>query len=65
MTPKVLAFIPAIFLIVVGGIWTAQANGWIGDTEPSKGFATLGSIMAGLGIALLYVIVQSLRHSKR
>lgn len=65
MLSKVIAFIPAVFLIGVGGLWTAEANGWVGDAEPSKAFAMLGAGMLGLGVALLIVIAQSLFNRKR
>lgn len=62
MALKVLGLVAASLMLIVGVLWTGQANGWIGDAEPSRGFASLGGICAGLGVALFYVIFQSSRR---
>lgn len=59
---KVLAVLAAIGMLALGGIWTAQANGWIGHATPSRGIATVGGLLAGLGVAPLYVIFTSGRR---
>jgi hypothetical protein len=65
MWRKVIASVIAVLMMVIGGIWTAKANGWIGEAEPSRSFAMLGAGMLGLGVALLYVVWQSGRQSRR
>ncbi len=47
----------AIMLAVVGGYWTLLSWGVIGDTK-SETFAIIGPLLAGLGVALGWVIVQ-------
>ena len=59
---KVLCVLAGIGMLALGGVWTAQANGWIGDAQPSRGIATAGGLLAGLGVALLYVIFTSGRR---
>ncbi len=49
---------PAIFLLVLGGYWTIESWGWLGG-EPTSGLAaSFGPIMAGLGVALGWVVVR-------
>ena len=50
----------ALLMVLVGGVWFGQGNGWIGGSfmtdDPT--WAYLGAITAGLGVALSIVIVQ-------
>lgn len=61
MVRRIIGLVAALAMIVLGSVWTAQANGWIGDAEPSRAFATLGALLAGLGVALAIVALQK-RH---
>lgn len=62
MWRRVIATALAIVMIVAGVLWTAEGNGWIGNTAPSRGAATLGPILAGLGVALAWVSLQRRRQ---
>jgi hypothetical protein len=47
----VLAF--AILLVVAGVLWTGQGLGWWGDDGSDQdSLATIGPLVAGLGVAL-------------
>lgn len=51
-------------LVLVGGVWFGQGNGWI-DGSPMTGesfWAYAGAVTAGLGIALAIVVVQAARR---
>lgn len=57
--------VTALLLVVVGGVWFGQGNGWIGgSTMTGESFwAYAGAVTAGLGIALGYVVLQSARRA--
>ncbi len=77
MKRRLLSIVFALLLIGVSVLWTFvddarklstadgidifQANGWIGDAPRSSTMSTLGSIVAGLGVALGYVTLQKRR----
>lgn len=51
-------------MIVVGAVWTFQGLGYLGGSSMTgdRTWATLGPILAGLGVALVIVIVQGSRR---
>ncbi len=51
-------------MLLVGAVWTLQGLGYLSGSPmtDSRTWATLGPIVAGLGVALGIVIVQ---HSRR
>lgn len=53
---QVLAAVGGL-LIIIGGLVTGQAYGWFGQATHNALQAIGGPIMAGLGIALLWVNV--------
>lgn len=50
-------------LMVAGGVWLAIAGmGYIGDSgDTSQGWAEGGAIIAGLGVALGFVVLSNRR----
>ena len=46
-----------LIMLISGGVWTAQGLGWIQSTAMSgvDTWATIGPIVAGLGLALMIV----------
>jgi hypothetical protein len=60
---KTVGLVFAVLLFVTGAIWTLQGLGWL-KGSPMTGvsaWATLGPIVAGLGLALGIVTLQK-RH---
>lgn len=55
---RVLGLLCAVFMTAAGGLMTAVGL----DTEDYR--ATFGPILAGLGVALAIVVVQSWRRSR-
>ena len=55
----------AVLMIVVGAIWTSQGLGYVEGSTMSgeRTWATIGPIVAGLGLALVIVIVQAARRT--
>lgn len=53
-----------ILMAVAGGIWVSEANGWIAGSakEGEQFWATAGAILAGLGVALVWVTARPRRH---
>ena len=49
----------ALMMVGLGAVWMARGNGWIGAGPPSIGLAIIGSIVAGLGVALAYVTIRA------
>ncbi|MBS45498.1 MAG: hypothetical protein CMH83_20465 [Nocardioides sp.] len=66
MLGRLLAVAAALVMLLIGGRWTAQAQGWVdgGAREGSQSIATIGAIVAGLGVALLIVVVQGMRRDR-
>lgn len=52
-----------VLMVVAGGLWTAEALGWVdgGAKEGEQFWATTGSVLAGLGVALVWVAARP-RH---
>lgn len=51
-------------MILVGAVWAGQGMGYIGGSSMTDQdeWAFIGSITAGLGVALVIVIVQNARR---
>lgn len=49
-----------VLMLVSGAVWTFQGLGWIGSSAMSgvEIWATIGPIVAGLGLALLIVVLK-------
>ncbi len=47
-------------MVLIGGVWTFQGLGYIDGSfmTDSRAWATIGPIVAGLGVALGIVVVQ-------
>lgn len=56
----VLAF--AVLMLVAGVLWAGAGMGWWGDRS-EQSWATLGSLVAGLGVALGIVVLQNWKRS--
>jgi hypothetical protein len=57
---KTLAVTVGVLLVVVGAVWTFQGLGYL-HGSPMTGaqtWAVIGPIVAGLGVALVYVGVR-------
>src|SRR3954454_5260463 len=54
----------AVLMVLVGAVWTGQGLGWIGGSSMSGSstWAVVGPIVAGLGVALIIVIVGRIRR---
>ena len=61
---RALGLSVAGLLVLVGGVWLGQGNGWIGGSSMSGDdtWAFIGAITAGLGVALAIVVVQNARR---
>ena len=55
-----------LLMVVVGGVWFGQGNGWIGGSSMTgeSFWATAGAVTAGLGIALAIVVIGNARRSR-
>jgi hypothetical protein len=51
-------------MILVGGVWFGQGNGWLGGSSMSDEdfWAYAGAVTAGLGVALAIVVMQNARR---
>ncbi|GGD07984.1 hypothetical protein [Nocardioides daphniae] len=49
-----------VLMLISGAVWTFQGLGWIGGSAMSgvEIWATIGPIVAGLGLALVIVAVK-------
>ena len=63
---KIVAIAFAGLLIAIGGVWTLQGLGYLkGSSMTGQSFwAIVGPVVAGLGVALLYVALRG-RASRR
>jgi len=54
----------AVLMVVVGAVWTAQGLDLIGGSSMSgdSTWAAIGPVVAGLGVALVIVIVGRIRR---
>ena len=61
---RVVGLVAALLMLVVGAVWTFQGLGWMGGSSMSgeETWATIGPIVAGLGVALGIVVVQNGRR---
>lgn len=61
---RTLGLAVAGLMVLVGGVWFGQGNGWIGGSSMTDEdfWAYAGAVTAGLGIALGYVTVQAARR---
>lgn len=61
---RALGLAAAVLMILAGVLWTLQGLGYIGGSAMSgeRIWATLGPIVAGLGVALAIVVVQGGRR---
>ncbi len=51
---RIVGFVIAAVMIVVGGFLAFAGMGYIGSSaDTSRSWATIGSILAGLGVALV------------
>jgi hypothetical protein len=53
-------------MVLVGLLWTGQGLGWIGGSSMSGNstWAIVGPIVAGLGVALIIVIIGNARRDR-
>ncbi len=53
----------AVLLVLVGGLWTFQGLGYVEGSSMtgSDTWAIIGPIVAGLGVALVIVVLQRRR----
>jgi len=60
---RVLVFgLPVAVLLLATGVWlTLAAWGVVGTGKTSEGLAVLGPLLAGFGIALVYVVLRPRR----
>jgi hypothetical protein len=51
-------------MVLVGGVWFGQGNGWIGGSSMTDEdfWAYAGALTAGLGVALAIVVIQNARR---
>jgi hypothetical protein len=51
-------------MVLVGGVWFGQGNGWIGGSSMTDEdfWAYAGALTAGLGVALAIVVVQNAKR---
>jgi hypothetical protein len=61
---KTVVVTVGVLMIVVGAIWTFQGLGYLkGSAMTGVAFwATVGPVVAGLGVALTYVGLRSRQH---
>lgn len=62
---RTLGLAVAGLMVLVGGVWFGQGNGWIeGSSMTDESFwAYAGAVTAGLGIALFIVVIQAARRA--
>jgi hypothetical protein len=61
---RALGLSVAGIMVLLGGLWFGQGNGWIGGSSMTgeSFWAYAGAVTAGLGIALAIVVVQAARR---
>jgi len=59
---KALGVVVGVLMLAFGGLWAAQGLGYLGGSPASASHssiaAVLGPIVAGLGVALIYVSIR-------
>lgn len=58
MRGRVFGFVAALLLAGLGGWLTVEGLGWGSSSGTSRGWATVGPTLGGLGVALLLVTVR-------
>ena len=60
---KVAAGALGVLMFVVGLVWTLQGLGYVGGSSMSgdRSWATIGPVVAGLGVALVWVALSGRR----
>ncbi len=60
-TGRILGLVGALLIVAVGGIWTFQGLGYLEGSSMTGDdkWAAIGPIVAGLGVALGFVVVQN------
>lgn len=60
---RTLGVAVGVLMVLVGGLWTFQGLGYVGGSvmTGSTTWAILGPAVAGLGVALVVVVVQRSR----
>jgi hypothetical protein len=63
---RALGLSVAGIMVLVGALWTGQGLGWIGGSSMSgeSFWAIVGPLVAGLGVALIIVIVGNARRAR-
>ncbi|WP_193612357.1 hypothetical protein [Nocardioides lijunqiniae] len=57
---RALGLAGAGLMVAIGALWTLQGLGYLGGSSMSgeRTWATIGPLVAGLGVALAFVIIQ-------
>lgn len=55
---KIVLVALGVLMVVAGGLWTGTALGWFGEASESSFQATVGPLVAGFGVALLWVVLM-------
>lgn len=59
---KIVGLLLALLMLVGGGLLALAGMGYVGDSgETSQSWSILGSLIAGLGVALVITVLQR-RH---
>jgi hypothetical protein len=61
---RALGLVGAGVMVAVGALWTLQGLGYVGGSSMSgeRTWATIGPLVAGLGVALAIVVAQGRRR---
>lgn len=58
---KVIGLVIGALMVIAGALWTGQGLGYIGGSSMTGNstYAVIGPILAGVGVALLYVVIRN------